>query len=145
MALRNEKQRAVNAAQERVRYSNGTSWYFRNRDKARANQKSYRKRNAVALMLYKAKRRADDKGIPFDLVESDVMIPSTCPVLGIPLMSDRTNGMQSDACPTLDRIVPELGYVRGNVEVISWRANRIKCDASLNEIRALCAWLEGRV
>ena len=145
MALRSEAKKKTDADRERARYANGESWYFKNRDRAIANQRRYRQRNAVALMLYKAKRRALEKSIPFDLVESDVVIPEICPVLGIRLSSAKdSSGIQSDACPTLDRVVPSLGYVSGNVEVISWRANRIKSDASADEIRAIYAWLERR-
>jgi hypothetical protein len=35
-----------------------------------------------------------------------------------------------------------LGYVRGNVTIISNRANRIKNDASLDEVRKVVSWLE---
>ena len=39
-----------------------------------------------------------------------------------------------DNSPTIDRIVPELGYVKGNVVVVSAKANRIKNDATITEI-----------
>lgn len=44
---------------------------------------------------------------------------------------------------SLDRIVPSLGYVPGNVAVISHRANRIKSDATADELRAVADWLDG--
>ena len=78
----------------------------------------------VRAALSAARRRAARDGVPFDLVEADVVIPATCPVLGVQL-SIASRGMSSNA-PTLDRINPALGYVRGNVAVISWLANKIK-------------------
>jgi hypothetical protein len=51
-------------------------------------------------------------------------------------------GIATAASPTLDKIIPELGYVRGNIAVISHRANRIKSDATLAEVLKLAAWLE---
>lgn len=56
-----------------------------------------------------------------------------CPVLGIPIFSGR--GKQIDNSPNLDRIVPEKGYVPGNVRVISAKANRIKSNATAEELK----------
>jgi hypothetical protein len=44
--------------------------------------------------------------------------------------------------PSLDRIVPEKGYVEGNIAIISQRANTLKQDASLDDLRNLVTWLE---
>ena len=91
-------------------------------------------------MLRAAKCRAKEKGVPFDLSESDITIPEVCPALGIPISI--SPGRATDNSPSLDRIIPALGYVRGNVRVISNRANRIKYDATLVELRAVVAYLE---
>jgi hypothetical protein len=84
------------------------------------------------IMVNSAKRRAQEKNLPFDLVVSDFEIPEFCPVLGITLKVGV--GKQCDSSPTLDRIVPSRGYVRGNVKVISWRANNIRGNASAVEL-----------
>lgn len=78
-----------------------------------------------------AKRRAKAKGLSFDLRPEDIVIPELCPVLGIPLIR---GGKARDNWPSLDRMVPALGYTRDNVRVISYRANRIKNDASADEL-----------
>lgn len=39
--------------------------------------------------------------------------------------------------PSLDRIVPERGYVRGNVVIVSFRANRAKSDLTIAELKQL--------
>ncbi|MHB8563307.1 MAG: hypothetical protein ACYDDA_05035 [Acidiferrobacteraceae bacterium] len=70
----------------------------------------------------------------------DIIIPKTCPLLGIAL--ERKPGVQAGSTPSLDRIDSSLGYVKGNVWVISWRANHIKTDASLEELKQLVAGLE---
>ncbi|WP_200905511.1 hypothetical protein [Sphingopyxis sp. 113P3] len=71
----------------------------------------------------RAKKRAADRGLPFDLSMEEVVIPSHCPVLGIELRCGEGRGPGS---PSLDRIEPELGYISGNVRVISDKANRMK-------------------
>tara|TARA_R110000851_G_scaffold97331_2_gene210939 strand:+ start:8270 stop:8623 length:354 start_codon:yes stop_codon:yes gene_type:complete len=63
-----------------------------------------------------------------------------CPVFGGEFVRfDKTN----DNSPALDRMIPELGYVRGNLCYISARANRIKYDATPEEIRKVLAFMEG--
>ncbi len=77
-----------------------------------------------------AKQRAIRKGLPFNLTLSDIIIPSRCPALGIKLIP----GSNSNSSPTLDRIIPDLGYTKGNVVVISALANAIKSSGTPREI-----------
>jgi hypothetical protein len=67
----------------------------------------------------------------------DIVIPEFCPLLGIRLEPGKGTGGAKAASPSLDKIRPELGYVPGNVWVISHRANVIKSDATLSELRML--------
>jgi hypothetical protein len=108
----------------------------------RLNLESYH-RNAERWydqqLLNNARTRARKKGLPFDLVVEDLAVPDVCPALGIPLI--KRVGRFHNNSPTLDRLIPELGYVKGNVRVVSYRANRIKYQASLEELEAVTAWL----
>jgi hypothetical protein len=63
-------------------------------------------------------------------------MPEFCPVLGIKLNYDGTGmeGHRSDDSPSIDRINSSVGYVNGNIHIISWRANRIKNDATPDEL-----------
>lgn len=92
--------------------------------------------NLVAL----ARSRAREKGLPFDLKSELLSIPDTCPVLGMPLM--KTPGRCTPETPSLDRIVPALGYVQSNVRIISHRANTLKSNGTLEEFRAIVRDLE---
>lgn len=85
-------------------------------------------------MVRNARRRALAKGLPFDITADDIEIPERCPVLGIPLVPAKGVRGGSPASPSLDRIVPERGYVPGNIMVISNRANSIKQNASPYEL-----------
>jgi hypothetical protein len=78
----------------------------------------------------------------FDLRVEDISIPEICPVLGIPIAVGNSNGPSPNS-PSLDRFIPELGYVRENVRVISWRANRLKSDATLEEIESVARYMRG--
>lgn len=85
----------------------------------------------LALARYRAKR----DGTPFSLSPADIEIPDLCPVLGLRL--ERGRGRATPRSPSLDRLRPELGYVKGNVIVVSLRVNVLKRDASLEEMEAL--------
>ena len=88
----------------------------------------------AGVLLRAARRRAVRRALPFDLTADDIVIPAFCPVLGIPLFRAIGAAAQGPNSPTLDRVVPDLGYVRGNVRVISSRANQIKSDATPSEL-----------
>lgn len=88
-------------------------------------------------MIWRSKSRAKKLGIAFNIVASDIVLVEVCPVLGIKIDYDtRQTGYRSDA-PSIDRIKPELGYTKGNVRVISARANMLKNNASLAELRLI--------
>jgi hypothetical protein len=71
------------------------------------------------------RRRAKESNIPFNLIASDLFpLPETCPVLGVKL--DYGAGHNRKVYASIDRIIPQLGYVRGNVRVISFSANATK-------------------
>jgi len=91
-------------------------------------------------MLRTARHRAKQKGIPFDLALDDIALPVLCPVLGIELAVGE--GKQHPASPSLDQIIAGAGYVKGNVRVISNRANSLKNNGTLDELRAIVVDLE---
>jgi hypothetical protein len=90
------------------------------------------------VMLHSAKVRARKKNLPFNLELEDIVIPDVCPVLGMPLKT----GTRKDHwnAPTIDRIFLDEGYVKGNIVIISWRANFIRGNATLEELEKVLAY-----
>ena len=86
-------------------------------------------------LLVAARKRAGYSGCPFNIEVSDVVIPEYCPIFNIPLR--HASGKPRHNSPSLDKIIPEKGYTKGNVWVISWKANRLKNDASPEELMRL--------
>lgn len=91
-------------------------------------------------ILRAAKARAKKKNINFNLTIDDFELPEQCPLLEIPLTVNYDSASENSY--SLDKIIPELGYVKGNVWVISNRANVIKNNASLEELQLLVKNLE---
>lgn len=94
-------------------------------------------------------RRCKEKNIPYneDCLNADYLISimpkdMVCPVLGVQMrfgISDENSEYQS---PSLDKIIPSKGYIRGNVVWISYKANMIKQDGSAEEVMKVAKWLE---
>ena len=145
-------------------------WECENKERIRASQRRYNLRNAATIkakareqyasdpdklsrwarenpdkMLQSrlrngAQTRARALGVPFNLKISDIVVPDTCPVFGLKL--EKNKDRQRDNSPTLDRTVPELGYVVGNVKVISYKANCIKSFGTAEEHRAVANYMD---
>lgn len=111
----------------------------RNADKLVEKRKDWDRANPEKSMLQRARRRAKDLSLEFDLTPDDIAIPERCPILGIELIRCLDT---KDNAPSLDRIDNDKGYVRGNVVVISFRANRIKGNATIEELRKVVEFYE---
>lgn len=85
-------------------------------------------------MLKSAKERAIKNNLDFNITEDDIVITDRCPVFGFKYDSSDKKDMRS---PSLDRIIPELGYTKGNVIVVSMKANTMKSNADIEEIKTL--------
>jgi hypothetical protein len=106
------------------------------------NKQSSDSRSPSLYMLCQARTRAKKSGIPFSIEEKDIVVPEFCPILGLRL--ERGTMKQRDSSPSLDKIIPELGYVPGNVAVISHLANRIKNTGSAEDHRKIADWMDAQ-
>lgn len=96
--------------------------------------------NLSRAIWRRAEYRAKRDGIDFDITPEDVVVPDCCPVLGIKLFVADKKGYSPNS-PSLDRVDNSKGYVKGNVVVISARANALKRDASLGEVLAVYEYM----
>jgi len=101
--------------------------------------KERRNNNVKKTIITRCKSRAKQRNIAFDISEDDLFIPEVCPILGIPLVINNTR--LEDNSISVDRIDPHKGYVKGNIQIISQRANRIKTDASIEEIEKVLTFM----
>lgn len=131
---------ARNTDEKRQKNNYNATQYIRKRRKERGMGWS---------IWHSAKNRAQRASIPFTITPEDVVVPDVCPILGISLIKDteyilrseHTSQLNLPNYPSIDRIIPELGYVKGNIAVISWRANNIKSNATLQELESVVEWM----
>ena len=129
---------------KRTQYARLKRWRSnpKNRVKMRKANKLRHRADPRNKMISAAKRRAKLLNLPFDITKNDLILPKKCSILGILLQvnSDRWE----DNSPSIDRIIPELGYVRGNIQIISFWANRIKKNRVFNSVADMLSYIRIR-
>lgn len=114
-------------------------WRKKNHERVLELQRNRRYRDPRYQMLAGSKYRAKQRKLEWDLKVGDIQMPvdGCCPILGIKLAINEGASRAAPTSPSLDRIDSGKGYVRGNVQVISWRANSLKNNSTPEEIKAL--------
>lgn len=97
--------------------------------------KKWNRRKPENRLLMSARKRAKEKGLEFNLEITDIVIPSICPVLKVPMV------IGTNTAPSIDRIDSTKGYVKGNIKIISKRANTIKSDGTIEEHQAIIQYM----
>jgi hypothetical protein len=96
------------------------------------------------MLVNASKQRAKEKGREHSISVADVknIYPADglCPIFGVKLEFNEA-GFR-DSSPSIDRIDSTKGYTVDNIQVISWKANRIKGAATLQELEMLVAYLK---
>ena len=110
-----------------------------NKEKLREYNKKYNEENKERYMASTTKHRAKKKNIPYDIDEDYLKSiwpeDNKCPALGLEF-SKPSEGLKSTSL-SLDRLVPELGYVKGNVAIVSMLANQIMSNATPDQVIAV--------
>ena len=104
----------------------------------------YRAAHPEKIIHQHAKERAKRKGLEFNIEVSDIEIPIICPILGIPIYKIGTENKPAGPGPnsaSLDRIDNSKGYIKGNVKIISHKANTMKHNATPLELIRFAEWV----
>lgn len=107
----------------------------------KCNTARVKSQSAQMKMYRRAKARASERGLEFNIGPDDVVIPNTCPILGTPIYVTTGKSGAFDNSPSLDRIDNALGYVKGNVWVISQLANAMKANANNAQLLKFAEWV----
>lgn len=129
---------------DRTDLTYGQKHYLRNKERSNNRTRQYvmgRKfKDPSGYLCTRIRNRAAEKGVDFDLEPEDFVIPERCPISDIPLFF--SDNKRTDNTPSVDRIDNDKGYIKGNIAIISWRANKLKSDSSQEEIARLHEYLK---
>lgn len=124
--------------------SNGRMYFRRSCRECEIYQHlDWQKRSITVVMYNSVRQRAKRDGVPCTITSKDIVIPKTCPVFGLELRAGDRHSHENS--PSLDRIIPEKGYIPGNISVISHLANMLKSKATSAQLRALADYIDGGV
>ena len=98
----------------------------------------------IQVLFYAIRQRAKQTKIEFDLSYEYLLEIATdiCPVFKIKLGWCERNKWGKSHSPSLDRIDPNKGYIIGNVQWISHKANAMKQNATLAELNQFADWIK---
>ena len=106
------------------------------------NSNRVKEQSPEVRMYRRAKSRAAQSGLEFNLNKEDIQIPTHCPVLGIPLSTYKGTSGGRDNSPALDRVDNNKGYIKGNILVISHLANMMKSSADQEQLIKFSEWVQ---
>ena len=92
------------------------------------------------LKFSRKKQNAKKTGYEWTILFQEIKFPTHCPILGLEL--DYFAESTQENSPSFDRLDPSLGYIKGNVYILSWRANRIKNDGTADEHEKIAIYLK---
>jgi hypothetical protein len=126
-----DKSRAWDKKQKDKIYADPVKHEHSKRLKRESNYRCF-----IHVLWKRAKERAIKKNLEFTVVEESIIVPEICPLLNIPIFLGTRSNYQNS--PSLDRVDNTLGYVEGNVRVISNLANTMKNCATKELLLEFC-------
>lgn len=130
-------------------------WYAKNKEKVKLKvidynlkypgkiaqrRRDWADKNVEKRLLKSAKGRSNREDIFFKLQAEDIVVPVKCPILDIKLKTNNRNLPKYNS-PSLDRINNSRGYTKNNVQVISYKANTMKGNATPKELLKFAYWV----
>ena len=111
-------------------------YYKENKEKVISRQKLKRDNDTPYRLFRSVTASARKRGLECDITKEDIVVPDLCPILKVPMEQF------TEFAPSVDRIDNSLGYVKGNIQVISRKANSMKYNASWAELNKFADWVK---
>lgn len=128
-----------NKHKEYLKAYNKLNYHLLYKDRKKEQEEQYYLKYPEKALLRSAKQSAKNKNLEINIELSDIVIPKLCPVLQIPFNFDRRSGRRLDG-PSIDRIDSTKGYIKGNIQIISDLANRMKQNATIEQLKLFGEW-----
>jgi len=119
-------------------------FYYSNREESLQKRNNYNLQNPERVMLHRVKSRAKKHNVLCNLKLEDIVIPTHCAVLGIPIIVEKAVGGKKGpkaSSPSIDRIDNTKGYTKENIQIISNQANIMKNNATPKELLKFAFWV----
>ena len=130
------------AKEKDILLARGKKWRQSHKEIIRKTRLLKYANNLPLVLLRAAKNRAKIKKLEFSITLTDIQIPNICPVLGITIFYKQTGSQPNPNSPSIDRIDNSKGYTSDNIIVISRRANVLKNDATMDELRKIISFYD---
>ena len=109
-------------------------YYEKNKIERTKQHYQYMQNNPIYYIWSRSKNNAKTKGLEFTIEQKDIQIPTHCPYLNIKLTLELGKG-RVESNMSLDRIDSTKGYIKDNIQVISDLANRMKQNATIEQLK----------
>lgn len=135
-------------ADKLARYKAKSDSNWNNSTKGKTAKQRWKERDPkwawVVSAVGGAKARSKEQKVPFSIDTKYILsiTPDKCPVFGTEFVFVGGAGGNSAHSASIDKIIPSLGYVVGNVAIISARANAIKNNATPEEVMQVAEWVK---
>ena len=96
-------------------------------------------------LLNGARFRSRIHNIPFSLDKAWILenLKDFCPIFGTSFLL--CSGKIKNESPSIDRLIPSQGYTKENCRIISFKANRMKSDGTLDELEKVVAYIKANL
>lgn len=114
--------------------------YSRNYQTKKRKQFDYRLQMLLNASRQRSKKKSRENNLTIQDIKDAFPKDGLCPIFGTKLVFGDA-GFREDS-PSIDRIDSTKGYTKDNIQIISWKANRIKKNASIEELELILSYMK---